>query len=268
MIIQALEKVVEENKTCPKGYLYNVLKGYLQLLVLSFIYNSRYARLIFKGGSCLRICFGLPRLSEDLDFDYEEGFPVSNFFTDLTLFIRREQNFPRLETKAGKQRLYLKFPVLKALGLAAEAESDKLYLKVELSPAKKCNFQTEIQPIFAEGLNFLAKRYDLPTLMAGKMEAVLQRVWFRGKKSEITVKGRDYFDLYWYLEKGIEPNYDCLEYKGRKLSSVQVWEKIAERVEKVKPRDLEYDLTNLIENPLFLKSFCQNYQLIFKKQAW
>jgi len=266
MITQKLKTIVEENKTLYRGYLNNLLKNYLQLLVLNFIYNSKYAFLIFKGGSCLRICFDLPRLSEDLDFDYEKDFDIPQFFADISQYIRREENFPLLETKITKQRLYLKFPILKSLGLATEWESDKLYLKIELSLVKKCKYKTEIQPIFEEGLSFLVKRYDLSTLMAGKIEAILQRVWFKGKKSEITVKGRDYFDLYWYLKKGIKPNYECLEYKGKRPSKTEVWQEVKKRVKKVKAKDLEYDLVNLVENRNFVRDFCQNYQAIFKEK--
>ena len=266
MIVQKLQTVVDENKSLYKGYLHNLLKSHLQLLVLNFIYNGKYAFLIFKGGSCLRICFGLPRLSEDLDFDYEKSFEIKQFFKELSAYIRREQNFPQLETRASKERLYLKFPILRTLGIATRSESDKLYVKIELSQAKKCRFKTELQPIFEQGFSFLIKRYDLPTLMAGKIEAVLQRVWFKGKKSEIAIKGRDYFDLYWYLQKGIEPNYNCLTFKGKKLTKSEIWQKVAQRVEKIKAKDLEYDLINLVEDQKFVRKFCQNYRPLFQKQ--
>lgn len=266
MIIQKFQTIVEENKEVYKGYIRNVLRNYLQFLVLDFIYNGKYAFLILKGGSCLRICFNLPRLSEDLDFDYEEKFDTENFFEEIANFFRKEQNFPHLEVKMSKQRLYLKFPILRKLGIAAPSESDKLYLKIELSCAKKCQFKTELQPIFKEGFSFLVKRYDLPTLMAGKIEAVLQRVWFRGKKDEITIKGRDYFDLYWYLQRKIEPNYKCLFYKGKRLEKKQVWQKITERVKKVKPKDLEYDLVNLVKDQEFVRKFCKNYKVLFQEE--
>ena len=47
----------------------NLVKEYLQIPILSFFYsNKKYQDLIFYGGSCLKHCFDLPRLSEDLDF--------------------------------------------------------------------------------------------------------------------------------------------------------------------------------------------------------
>lgn len=48
------------------------------------------------------------------------------------------------------------------------------------------------------------RHYDLPSLLAGKLHAILAQRW---------VKGRDWFDLVWYLteQKGLEPNLELLE---------------------------------------------------------
>lgn len=49
--------------------LYYLEKEYLQYIFLSAI--SKYGDLfVFKGGTCLKICYGLERASEDLDFSF------------------------------------------------------------------------------------------------------------------------------------------------------------------------------------------------------
>ncbi len=265
MIIERLQDALHRTPSKEKGFQRNLLKEEFQLLALEFIYNRKWANLIFKGGSCLRICFGLNRLSEDLDFDCEKDFNLIDFFNGMINYFRKEMDFQKLEFRKAKERLYLKFPILKELGLSTGAESDKLYVKIELSQTEKGNFKTELQPIFTKGVNFLVKRYDLPTLMAGKINALLSRVWFKGKDNEITVKGRDYYDLLWYMEKKVKPNYDCIRYKRKKLSPVIIWKKIEEKVSRVKPRYLEYDLINLIETPGFVKNFSRNYQSLFSQ---
>jgi len=64
-----LLQLLDEHKDTTAFFRRNVVKEYLQILVLSFLYSeAQYQQLIFYGGSCLRHCFGLPRLSEDLDF--------------------------------------------------------------------------------------------------------------------------------------------------------------------------------------------------------
>ena len=69
MNLEEIKKILEEHKTASWLFKRNLLKEYLQILSLSFIYSQKeYQSLIFYGGSCLRHCFGLPRLSEDLDF--------------------------------------------------------------------------------------------------------------------------------------------------------------------------------------------------------
>ncbi|KKR75172.1 MAG: hypothetical protein UU18_C0012G0013 [Parcubacteria group bacterium GW2011_GWB2_40_8] len=62
-----LKNIVDENFDKSALYKRNLLKEYLQVLVLDYIYSSdKYSGLVFYGGTCLAHCFGLPRLSEDL----------------------------------------------------------------------------------------------------------------------------------------------------------------------------------------------------------
>src|SRR3989344_1000332 len=58
---------LSEIKEIKKTTLYYEEKEYLQYVFLNAI--SKYSeKFIFKGGTCLRICYGLERASEDLDF--------------------------------------------------------------------------------------------------------------------------------------------------------------------------------------------------------
>jgi predicted nucleotidyltransferase component of viral defense system len=59
---EELERVKEKRRT----NLYYAEKEYLQYVFLRAI--SGYDDFVFKGGTCLRICYGLERASEDLDF--------------------------------------------------------------------------------------------------------------------------------------------------------------------------------------------------------
>ena len=62
--LEELNKIKEIKKT----NLYYEEKEYLQYIFLNAI--SKYSdNFVFKGGTCLRICFGLERASEDLDFN-------------------------------------------------------------------------------------------------------------------------------------------------------------------------------------------------------
>jgi len=64
-------------------------RDYFQLLFLSRLY-SRKVPLVFKGGTCLKFAYSLPRFSEDLDFNISgEGsnikFFLNNALDDLKL---------------------------------------------------------------------------------------------------------------------------------------------------------------------------------------
>lgn len=252
-------QIVQEKKSLaiPSTVIQNLLRERVQLAVLEYIYNQKiYKNLIFKGGSCLRICFGLPRLSEDLDFDQKiKGFSI----TDLEEVLEKEiklKFFPKLETKKqGNKRLYLKFPILHKLGLASINESDKLFVKLEFDGEVLPFGKIELTPISQFGYNFIVRHYNLPTLMAGKISAL-----------QIDIKGRDFYDLYWFLQKGVTPNWKTL----RKITGIknekELKAKLTDRIETVaSPQKLRYDLQNFVEQSEFVADFAKNYKKIIKK---
>ena len=64
--IEALEKIAVQSQT---GLFPNIVREYFQHIFLSELYKLPGAqKLLFKGGTALRIIYGSPRFSEDLDF--------------------------------------------------------------------------------------------------------------------------------------------------------------------------------------------------------
>lgn len=276
MIEQILKIIVQEKKLQgnSKSLIRNYLKEYIQYLVLSLLYNQKKMKnLVFNGGSCLRICYDLPRLSEDLDFDYDEKILGKNILGDLDEYLKKEikiKYYSELETKIqARMRLYLKFPFLKSLGLANESESDKLYVKVETSNKLNPNASYTLTPISKYGFNFIANHYDLPSLMSGKINALLFRVWFKeseDKEDQIDIKGRDFYDLYWFLQKGIEPNWKMLKKTAGIKDNKELKEIMMKRIKKVvTPQKLSYDLKNFISDNQFVEDFSKNYFTIMSK---
>ncbi len=272
MLKEILENIVKEKRRegAPDFVIKNFLKEYLQYPVLDFIYNNPlYKNMIFTGGSCLRICFNAPRLSEDLDFDLGAGdykkFKIGGLEKDLKEYFKK--NFLiGIKTKVqSDKRIYLKFPVLKEIGLAGKSESDLLYVKVEPSQSIFARPKIEIQPISGFGFNFIVKRYSLEFLMAGKLSAIFSRQWFKGAENEINIKGRDFYDLYWYLEKKIKPDYKILKDSIGIANQTQLNKKLKERISKnVTAQKLSYDLKNFFPNQNFVNDFCKNYKKIIE----
>ena len=70
------------------------------------------------------------------------------------------------------------------------------------------DFTTE-ERLLLKPFSFYIKCFTLPDLFAGKMHALLFRKW-KGR-----VKGRDWFDMEWYVRKGIPLNLAHLATRSR-----------------------------------------------------
>ncbi len=276
MIEQILKIIIQEKKLQGnnKFLITNYLKEYIQYLVLSLLYNQKKMKnLAFKGGSCLRVCYELPRLSEDLDFDYDENKIGGNILEELDDYLKKEiksKYYSKLETKIQSTlRLYLKFPFLKDLGLASELESNKLYVKIETTRGLSPFAGFTITPVSKYGFNFITYNYDMPSLMSGKINALLFRVWLKGPKdqeNQIDIKGSDFYDLFWFLQKGVEPNWKMLKKTAGIGDKKKLKEVLIKRIKKVvTPQKLAYDLNNFISNNQFVEDFSKNYLKIINK---
>lgn len=248
----------------------NLLKEYLQIIVLDYIYSHpQYSELIFYGDSCLSHCFGLSRLSEDLDFiDINKNIDIKKLSLDIRNYFEKNTDL-KLKTSIQKFRIYLKFPILKELNLASQNESDLLFLKIEIF--KEFNFcsrfQIQIIPVMKFNKTILIKTFDLSTLMSTKIMAILHRKWEKTDKKGKTlvkVKGRDYFDLMWYLSKNITPNPDCI--KGIK-NQKELKEELIKIIESIDTRSIYLDLEQFIEDEKFIKNLTRNIKEILLNEV-
>ena len=260
-----IKDLLAENSSLSAVFRRNLVKEYLQTLSLAFIYSRKeYSGLIFYGGSALKHCHGLPRLSEDLDFvDAAAAVPLKALGQDLKKYFSARHGL-KVETKIQKFRVLLKFPILFELGLAAYPESDLLFLKLKLyTDISFCReYKTKIIPLFEHGESVLVRTFDLPTLMATKIRAVLNRRWEKTNKEGETlaaVKGRDYFDLMWYLQKGVEPNIACIENVRDKK---ELYARLVAAVDKIDAASIKYDLDALIADREYVDNLAGNLKQI------
>jgi predicted nucleotidyltransferase component of viral defense system len=268
-LILELKNLIDKHPQASNSYKRNLLKEYLQFFVLDYVYSSdKYNELIFYGGSALAQCYELPRLSEDLDFvDIKKTIDIEKLGDDLKIYFEKELELVS-DKKIQKFRIYLKFPILKKLGMADSSQSDFLNLKVEIFKGFDfCEkFETELKPTFKYNQSVLIKTFDLPTLMATKIRAVLYRKWEKKSKSGetiISVKGRDYFDLMWYLQKGVVPNLNCIE-EIDNLSDLK--SRLLKIIDKIDSRSIILDLENFIEDRNFVKNLGKNIKEILKNE--
>lgn len=278
MIIQRLKQQVDNYKQRTNGlFVRSTLKEVLQDYVLNFVYNDKlYKDLIFTGGTCLRKVYGLPRLSEDLDFDYLGSLAIEGFAQRVEQYFKSDLQYPRLQTKISSNRrtLFLKFPLLEELGLVtSKADSNLLFLRCDFAPESLGSFNTEVSQISAGDYVLYVKNYDLSTLFANKIIAFTQREFFKGKEQQIAFKGRDLFDLVWFLEKSaksgfkIHPNWERL-YKGLNTrSKKRIIEMLEEKVRKINRADVYRDLVPFIESESVLRGFSENSTQIFESKC-
>ena len=238
MIINELKEIIREQtqKGFSDAYIRNALKEYLQVYVLNYLYTTdQYKQsLIFTGGTCLRHCFNLNRLSEDIDFDQLSTVDIKQLANDLLGYFSKKYLYSDLKVsiKQRGRQLLLKFPVLRALKLVTQSESDLLYVKLDISLSESKNFQTKTTLKNIYGFNYVMRHYSLSDLMSGKIAAVLTRQRFWGESNQATIKGRDYFDLLWFLDKQIIPNLQRInDLIKENLSSKELVDRLNEKVD-------------------------------------
>ncbi len=227
-------KQVQENPVFTKF----MVKEYLQLLILDFLSYSPYiGKLVFIGGTNLRLVKGIDRFSEDLDFDCKDL--SRNDFMEMTesvlIYLKRNgykiEAKDRINSKLNAFRRSIYFPeFLFELGLSGHRE-ERFLIKIE-SQDQQINYKHVIAHIKGCGFFFPFPVPADDVLSAMKISAMLSRQ-----------KGRDFYDVMFLLALS-KPNYSFLSEKcginnlQELKSSV---EKILEKVDlKKKSMDFEH----------------------------
>lgn len=168
----------------------------------------------FYGGTALRIFYGLDRYSEDLDFSLltkDENFSLEpyfhsmqNEFESLGLQVSLRQKVKThktaiesafLKTETLGEELILE-DIVEQIGIRS---NKNVKIKIEVDRNPPTGFDTE-EKLLLRPFSFYVKCFDLPSLFAGKMHAMLFRKW------KHRIKGRDWYDLEWYIRKGVPIN--------------------------------------------------------------
>ncbi len=191
----------------------NALKEIMQEIALLGLWRAKFfEKAAFYGGTALRILHGLDRFSEDLDFSLLVPMPhfsltpyntaiameLQSFGLETTVDTKVKSNetaiksaFIKANTK--KQLLNIQLPV-DMLKLMHRNDSIKIKMEIDTDPPGK--FQTESK-LLLQPIPFNVHSFQLPDLFAGKLHALLCRRW------QTRVKGRDWYDLVWYLSRAV-----------------------------------------------------------------
>ena len=229
-------------------------REYLQARILASLQRAgAMLPLAFQGGTALRFLYSLPRHSEDLDFALEQAADRYDFRAYLHAIQRdlRAEGYT-LDVKLSDQKVVHHAFVrvrglLHELGLSPHA-SEVLAIKIEVD-TRPPGGATLATSVVRRHATLHLQHHDRASLFAGKLHAVLQRPY---------PKGRDFYDLVWYLSDATwpAPNLDLLNnalaQSGWRAAPItpESWPRtVAERVREVAWDALRADVAPFLELP-------------------
>jgi predicted nucleotidyltransferase component of viral defense system len=259
-----LNNIVQEARqsNLSDGIIKLLLKEFLQDIVLSHIYSHKnFKELIFYGGTCLRKLYGLDRFSEDLDFESFGKFDLELLGKYLQEEFKKDGIEVEYKIQRGENinRVTLKFPILLDLGLSSY-NNENLHIKVEVNFDVKGECNTEKTPYTVDQYSCVIKHYSLEVLMAGKMIACVNRMFKRGENN--VTKGRDFYDLIWYINQNIKPDISKLKDEGYTLESML--DNLDTKIGNIEIEDLKEDLFPYFTNTRYIDDWCNNFKEIYQ----
>lgn len=198
----------------------NAVKEIMQEIVLCGLSRAGFfKKAAFYGGTALRIFYGLDRFSEDLDFSLETAdpaFDLKEYFPALEKEVRSyglkveitereksvDSHIRSAFLKGNTREHMLLFYDSSIAGSVTGNELIKIKFEVDVDPPKYATFEHKYRLLPAP---YEVNLYDMPSLFAGKIHAVLARAW------RTRVKGRDLYDYVFYLSRGAAVNLKHLQ---------------------------------------------------------
>jgi len=207
-----------------------VLREYLEVLFLSSIYSFKESsNLFFKGGTSIRLLLGSFRFSEDLDFtSLLENNKLIHLLEKSVYKMKetvRDINLKDINKKKGSFITYLNYkdPQLKY----------PLNIHMEFSIREKplTKRETILETLYPIVPYPIIVHLDWKEILAEKVRALMKRS-----------KGRDLFDVWYLLTKGIKIDIEMvnkkMEYYDEKVSFEDILNKVKNFDEKNLYRDL------------------------------
>ena len=212
----------------------------------------------FQGGTCLRIFHGLNRFSEDLDFALQK--PDSSFKLQPYLDTAKKEltayGFFQMDdhSKVG-QTVRKAFVKDDSLGKLLQ-----LNFRPMSGPMRKMRIKVEVDTNPPEGATFETKHVDFPflsavcvfdlsSLYAGKLHALLCREY---------LKGRDWYDFVWYTARRTPANYALLSsaldqigpWMGKNVKADRTWclERLQERIKAIDWKQAREDVRRFVKS--------------------
>ena len=235
-----------------------------QQIILAGLYaGGFFESAAFYGGTCLRIFHGLQRFSEDMDFSLlapDENFDFSKYFqpiVDAFALVGREVVITRKDKKSfGKVESAFLKDNTDVYNVTFQTEKS-IKIKIEVDTCPPLNFTTE-QKLLLQPHSFMTRCFTLPDLFAGKMHALVYRVW------KNRVKGRDWYDFEWYVRNGVALDFAhlaerCKQFNDEDITPELFKEKLKERLFTADIKQVKEDVLPFVRNPKELDIWSNDY---------
>ncbi|MBA3722611.1 MAG: nucleotidyl transferase AbiEii/AbiGii toxin family protein [Parachlamydiaceae bacterium] len=244
----AVKRMLQKYNTANQAETERALKEIIQEITLTGLWRGKFfEHAAFYGGTALRILYGLDRFSEDLDFilldsktKFDWGLFERNVKEELSSYgfevIFSEK---KKQTETAIQSAFLKTNTLKALlqiGVKGFNNPDALIrIKVEIDSKPIGGFDVE-SVYLREPLPVSIRALKESSLFAGKTHAALYRAW------KNRIKGRDWYDLVWFLRRNIPLNHlyleACMRFGGEYANDQAITENIVKNLLKTKIKEI------------------------------
>ncbi|KIM06857.1 MAG: hypothetical protein KU38_11725 [Sulfurovum sp. FS08-3] len=267
----AIGKMLEKYDLSSADKTYEALREILQEIVLLGLHRGGFFdHAVFYGGTALRILYGLDRFSEDLDFSllepnesfdlelYEKSVvqTLQSFGFEVNIQLKNQEGVIKsafVKGNTAQHLLNIKAPddVVTKYG---QGRLVKIKLEVDTNPPLNFASEKKMQLLPAP---FMIHSMRIPSLFAGKVHAILCRNW------SSRPKGRDWYDLIWYISNGykldlvhlasrLEQSCSWLESEGiyfeSEISQEQVLELLKKRIESLDIANAKRDVEPFISD--------------------
>lgn len=164
----------------------NVVREYLQARILGALQRvGAMIPLAFHGGTSLRFLFSNARYSEDMDFALERDpgrYDFHDYLQAVESELTAEEYSPKFKISDKKvvNSAFIRFPgLLYELDLSPHrTETFAVKLEVDTNPPKGAVLTTSI---VRRHVTLHLQHHDRASLLAGKLHAILQRSYVKGR---------------------------------------------------------------------------------------
>lgn len=212
---------------------YTILREYIQILFLDNFFHAGISRkIIFKGGTALKILFGSPRFSEDLDFTTKLPKTAIERLVKQTI-INLQTEAPGISVKNIKSIAGFS----QKISFPTDFTPMPLTIKLDFSAREPAltNYQNTITtnlPVFSSSLITALSPEEI---LAEKIRAITSRN-----------KGRDIFDLWFLLKKSVKLNQKLIATKFRLYHEKFSFPGLIEKIKQFDQKQLTRDITKFL----------------------